>query len=368
MVCDEAAQTPYVQLDMAKEVGPAVNGGKRQRFILLMDGVQTPPVEESVHDPEREMIWESKLFEEAECKGELECYNLETIYRTGNKDLLNLSMALRKEDFNKAWPVVQKCMVEAVDETFVDVVHDNTEIYDIADVKFQGKPDLKVARARCEVGGPGQADLRLWSSPLQRKVRSQSKMLLEVRTFPGQRLHYQPIGNAGVRTGNVPGKGWYLTKGEPLDVIKYDEATHTLVVRCPALKGKPMAWIPEEAMWMDLGEHGHTKIWGPPYRYADIVTVYSAQGSQAKNVHVHARLFKGQRNLLYTACTRAIEKLKISGIEMDDGGLDLRTKMELHPKSVLWQVRLGAGSFSAARVAAAHLEVDKLKLKRRSSM
>ena len=30
---------------------------------------------------------------------------------------------------------------------------------------------LKVARARCEVGGPGQADLRQWSSTLQRKVR-----------------------------------------------------------------------------------------------------------------------------------------------------------------------------------------------------
>lgn len=94
------------------------------------------------------------------------------------------------------------------------------------------------------------------------------------------------------------------------------------------------------------------------------MTVYSAQGSQAKKVHVRARLFKGQRNLLYTACTRAIEKLKISGIEMTDGGLDLRNKMELHPKSVLWQARLGAGSFSAARVAAAQLEVDKLKLKR----
>ena len=62
-------------------------------------------------------------------------------------------------------------------------------------------------------------------------------MLLEVKTFKGQRLHYQPIGEKGVRTGNVPGRGWYLTKGEPLDVIEYDEATRTLVVECPALKG-----------------------------------------------------------------------------------------------------------------------------------
>ena len=271
IVCDEAAQTPYVQLDMAKDVGPAVNGGKRQRFILLMDGVQTPPVTEEELDPEREMIWESKLFEEAERKGELKSYKLETIYRTGNTDLLKLSKALRDENFDQAWPVVQKCMAEEADDTFVDVVHDNTEIYEVADAKFQGKPGLKVARARCEVGGPGQADLRQWSSTLQRKVRAKSKMLLEVKTFKGQRLHYQPIGGAGVRTGNVPGRGWYLTKGEPLDVIEYDEATRTLVVECPALKGangKPAkAWIPEEAMWIDLDEYGHTKIWGPPYRY-----------------------------------------------------------------------------------------------------
>ena len=186
IVCDEAAQTPYVQLDMAKDVGPAVNGGKRQRFILLMDGVQTPPVTEEELDPEREMIWESKLFEEAERKGELKSYKLETIYRTGNTDLLKLSKALRDENFDQAWPVVQKCMAEEADDTFLDVVHDNTEIYEVADAKFQGKPGLKVARARCEVGGPGQADLRQWSSTLQRKVRAKSKMLLEVKTFKGQ--------------------------------------------------------------------------------------------------------------------------------------------------------------------------------------
>ena len=69
--------------------------------------------------------------------------------------------------------------------------------------------------------------------------------------------------------------------------------------------------------------------------------------------------------ILYTACTRAIEKLKISGIEMDDGGIDLREKMELHPKSVLWQARLGAVCFPAERVTAARLEVDKLKFKRK---
>ena len=83
-------------------------------------------------------------------------------------------------------------------------------------------------------------------------------------------------------------------------------------------------------------------------RYDDIMTVYSAQGSQAENVHVHAKLFKGERNLLYTACTRAMKKLKISGIALDDDGIELTTKMELHPKSVLWQVDLGDVLFARA--------------------
>ena len=37
----------------------------------------------------------------------------------------------------------------------------------------------------------------------------------------------------------------------------------------------------------------------------------------------------------------------------------MRDKCELHPKSVLWQARLGAGSFSAARLAQARLEVGQ---------
>ena len=94
-------------------------------------------------------------------------------------------------------------------------------------------------------------------------------------------------------------------------------------------------------------------------QHPDIITVYSGQGSQFDNVHVRAERFKGKRNLLYTACTRAIKKLKISGIDVSDGGLDLREKMELQPKSVLWQVRLGVSSFSSDRVEAARLAVRK---------
>ena len=63
-------------------MGPNVNGGKQQRFILLMDGLQTPPVTDGAHDGIAEMIWEGKLFTEAEAQGELACYGLEKIYRT----------------------------------------------------------------------------------------------------------------------------------------------------------------------------------------------------------------------------------------------------------------------------------------------
>ena len=88
-----------------------------------------------------------------------------------------------------------------------------------------------------------------------------------------------------------------------------------------------------------------------------------AQGSQYKNVHVHMKRFKGKRNLPYTACTRAMEKLAISGVDLDDGGDSFSDLMQLHPKSVLWQVRLGIGGFSAERVAAARLEVEQARLR-----
>ena len=95
------------------------------------------------------------------------------------------------------------------------------------------------------------------------------------------------------------------------------------------------------------------------------MTVYSAQGSQAENVHVHAKLFKGERNLLYTACTRAMKKLKISGIALDDDGIELTTKMELHPKSVLWQVDLGVTCFSPeARAQKCEILADRLMFRK----
>ena len=62
------------------------------------------------------------------------------------------------------------------------------------------------------------------------------------------------------------------------------------------------------------------------------------QGSQYPNVHLHCGRFRARRNLLYTGASRAMRRLKISGIESER---DLRIKMELHPKSILWKAKMG---------------------------
>jgi hypothetical protein len=64
----------------------------------------------------------------------------------------------------------------------------------------------------------------------------------------------------------------------------------------------------------------------------------SSQGSQYRNVHLHCGRFKTRRNLLYTGASRAMERLKISGISSE---IELREKMELHPKSIMWKARTG---------------------------
>lgn len=74
-----------------------------------------------------------------------------------------------------------------------------------------------------------------------------------------------------------------------------------------------------------------------------------SQGSQYRNVHLHCENFNTRRNLLYTGASRAMERLKISGISSE---MDLRAKMELHPKSVIWKARTGE-DVSQARLAAA---------------
>ena len=144
-------------------------------------------------------------------------------------------------------------------------------------------------------------------------------------------------------------------------MVSYNAQTRQLRVRCPRLKGAT-AWIPKETTHVDLskasdGEYKACRLEGPPWRYEDIKTVYSAQGSQLVNVHARMGKFKGQRNLPYTAVTRAMGKLKVSGVELNDGGCDVREKCELHPKSVLYQAELGVGGFSAERIEQARLQV-----------
>ena len=112
-----------------------------------------------------------------------------------------------------------------------------------------------------------------------------------------------------------------------------------------------------ERVWVDMGDK-QMKIWALPLRYVDILTVYSAQGSQFDKVHVHASRFKPKRNLLYTAVTRAKKLVKISGI---GSKLELRKKMELHAKTVLWQHERCGQAFSAERLAAARRDAARMQ-------
>jgi hypothetical protein len=161
----------------------------------------------------------------------------------------------------------------------MDVVHDNDEIYSVADRKFSGNRQATIVVASCEKGrGPPETNMRKWPPKVKQVVRAKSKLMVEMYVYPGQRVHYQPVGKGGARTGNVSGKGWYLTKGEALDVVKYHEDTQLLEVICPNLKGKPKAWIAHEAVWVDLGNpYGVVKLVAPPYR-----SVYEAAAVQCR--------------------------------------------------------------------------------------
>ena len=306
--------------------------------------------------PDAEMIWESKLVRQAAAEGELSRFALNTVYRTDEPDLLALGAAMREEDFDEITRLLRKFEATVADDTFVDICHEHSEWYEIAREKHGGKPGAQTVFARCQDGGPHE-QVSEWPTALLRAVREVTKMPLEMHVYKGQRLIYEPLGNAGARTDG----GWYLVKGEPLEVVSYNATTRQLRARCPRLKDA-MAWIPDETTHVDLseasdGEFGACRLVGPPWRYEDIRTVYSAQGSQYVNVHVRMGKFKGRRNLPYTAVTRAIKQLKVSGVELDDGGCDVREKCELHAKSVLYQAGLGVGSFSAERIEQARLQV-----------
>ena len=67
---------------------------------------------------------------------------------------------------------------------------------------------------------------------------------------------------------------WYLSKGEPIEVVSYDGGLRQLRVRCPLLKGDQYATIDKEETYVDLSGDGHsarTKLWGIPVKYSDIM-------------------------------------------------------------------------------------------------
>ena len=84
---------------------------------------------------------------------------------------------------------------------------------------------------------------------------------------------YEPI-KGGAKTA----RGWFLTKGKPVRVIDVGKAlSHgVIVVQCPRLRGSQMT-IDEVELDNKWGARRKTHLWGFPLRYADVLTVYSAQ-------------------------------------------------------------------------------------------
>ena len=172
------AQTPIEHLDVAEVLARARRecddfmGG--MQVVLLMDAVQTPPVGSSAS-----MLWEARFFRQAEALGLLHVYALETIYRTDRPELLELAAALRAEDCARAWPLVLSAMYEDAGRDFVDIVHDNAEIYPLAADKYD-VPGAVLVEARSEFGGPPGKPSE-WPADAQRMLREETKLLVEVR-------------------------------------------------------------------------------------------------------------------------------------------------------------------------------------------
>ena len=284
VIVDEGGQTDFTQLDMAARVGPRVNGGFEQVFLVLLDGVQTPPVGDK-SSTTKEFVWEGEFFNTCKQEGKLALVALETVYRTANEDLLALSTAMREEDFEKAFPLVQKFAETTFGngEAVLDVVHDNEEKYVVATEKHEFKPQVQLAHAeviRRGAGAPQSTNLREWQPRALQAVRSQSKIPIEMYTYPGQRVLYQPVGKGGAKTVN----NWYLSKGEPMDVVRFDAAQKILEVTCPCLmdfRGNPaVAFVAYEEVWVNLGStynDAKVKLSGPPWTW--VTKVASADDS-----------------------------------------------------------------------------------------
>ena len=255
--------------------------------VVLMDGVQNPAVFTDPDPEGREMFWEGEFFKEALETSELGIYTLSKVHRidvTKVPRLLEFCNALRREDHATIEKLLPEFEYEKVDDTFHDLVHDNFEIYLIADEKHGKRRGSQIHYARCLEGGPAGVPWD-WNGRLQKLIREQSKLPLKHWFYAGQGLVYEPIGGAAARTIGRMGtpdnpKGWFLTKGEPLIVASDGTARlheGLLKVKCPALKNA-VAWIKEEKVVVKLGStFGNVLLVGMPTRYDDISTVYSDQ-------------------------------------------------------------------------------------------
>ena len=216
--------------------------------------------------------------------------------------ILQLGSGLRTENFEVVYPLMQRCADEECDDSFVDIVHDNAEIYPLAKRTLSNKPGVQRVRARSR-GGPSVCPYE-WSASRLRAVRSKSKIMLELWLFPGQKLLYEPAGNGGAKTE----RNWYLTKGEELVFVSYDPVKEESVVRCPNLNNT-FAKITDEEVWVNLDNDedseeeklGNAKLKGPPFRYEDKTTVYSGQVRAGRAVRVRVRASLKACQLLSTA-------------------------------------------------------------------
>ena len=351
VIADEGAQTPVEHFETADLVARE----RRQRdelmggmqLVVLMDAVQSGPVGTT------RVLWQAPFFVAAEAAGLVDVFALEKVYRTDEPRLLELFAALRAEDVERSWPLVEAALDEVAARHVTHIVHDNEEIYPIAEDVHNVEGAVAV-EARSELGGPGGAP-RHWSTDERRALRAEAKLLVLLYLSVGQLVEYAPVGETAATTTG----GWRLIKGEVLRVLAVNGvgADVKVTVQCVNLPRAPSAVISEADVWVKIGGSS-VKIWALPLRYLDIVTVYSAQGSQYENVHVHVGRFKLKRNLLYTAVTRAMKSVRISGIKTK---LDLQKKMELSPMTVLWQAERGGQQFSAERLEAARRDAARMR-------
>ena len=257
------------------------------KVLVLMDGVQNPAVFSDPDPYGRVMLWEGEFYKEALELREMAIYTLSRVYRidvTKVPRLLEFCSALRREDHTTIERLLPEFEDEKVDTTFYDLVHDNYEMYPIADEKHGKRRGSQIHYARCLGGGPDGVPWD-WNGRLLKLIREQSKLLLKHWFYTGQGLVYEPIGGAAARTIGRQGsednpKGWFLTKGEPLIVASDGTARlheGMLKVKCPALRNA-VAWIKEEKVVVKLGkQYGNVLLVGMPTRYDDISTVYSDQ-------------------------------------------------------------------------------------------